>query len=1430
MRMRDLTPLKAAVRVVGVLLAGAVVAFGQATINLSAGPSTLTLPDGSVVPMWGYTCGAPVDGSSGSCASLNPAAAGWSPVVITVPTGQDLIINLTNNLSFTGGNSVPTSLTIVGQLGGGLGDARTTTPSPNHAPQTLTWPASSTSPADGSFTPPAQGPRVQSFATEVGAGATTSLTWTAPRPGTYLLESGTHPSIQGSMGLYGMVVVTTSAAGSSTAYPGVTYGADARLLFSEIDPVQNNAVSAAVNTAGFSETMVWSGQPGGCGNPTSGTYRQCYPPTVNYSPLYYLINGAAFNKTNASASLFPSAPATGVAGTVLVRMVNAGLRMHVPSIVGSQTGPAASGFSLIAEDGNPLPGTPRVQSEIFLAAGKTSDVMINVPAAGGTALPVFDREGSLSGNATSRDAGMIAYIGVNGAGLPSAPALAAAIARPDTYNSIVAGQTLTVSDPAKGLIGNDVNVYGVKVSGTAPAGLVLNANGTFTYTGAPTNFTYCANGGTTVCALVTLGAASMEAAGGITVTNDAYTSNVATTLSIHSPGVLANDKDGVGYPLTAVLVSGSGVTLNPDGSFTATASGPAVTTFTYRAKNSQGTLSASTATVTVTFPAPSNLQVTLVDGITKAALSPQDYRWIIEEDRTFYIDPNCQTNPLPAGCPAVTPQGAPGIFGTNFYTSYMPVVAQGCTGTISCETGQSVLGVPAVCDLGAGACRTGVPQKTATFPTDVALDPTKHYYISVLPGDAVDPGHAMGGAAIFPGQTSVTVLVEPQNQKPAQLSAFVFEDDHPLNGEHDAGGGIDTLSPNEPGLGGFNITILDLVGMSGDSAGQLTYDEFNQPLSNALAGTIDPTTHQDACPISKRSRTGIDTSDGGTGGPAPSDEGITGVIPVCPKYEADGTTLSPLAGQAIVKNLPPGRYGIVATPAADRIARGEEWLQTNTLDGGKDLEAFLKINEPSYFQEFGPASYHVSIGFANPAWIHDVGTSLCNGPGAPACTQTVKGKATDARMSRTPDQRLYSSGTNDAFSYTQCYASLGSPDGADFTFAKCEDDGTFTLTGVPAGDWRLTIFDQWNDQIVDGISTPVRVGASNMTLCHGPTTSGSICDIGDLGINGWKNNLYTRTFFDVNGDGVSQDNEQGLTFVPTNIRYRDGSISNLNSTDLEGFAGFNEVFPIFNWYVMETDSTRYKNTGTHVVNDAGGPADASAVCGIAGFPACGSSSLLANMARTKEDFSVPTNLRVPGAVYCDNADCAGFSIATPPVGGGPGGSTGRIDPASATSYGWQSFMGQNQYLEFGKKPFAAGENGGIRGHVVYTSTRPFDDPALLLQLTWEPLVPHVTINLYQEGFAADGVTTTLKLVDTTQTTSWDDWAQGFYPGTNKPNYELPGPGPGRPVLLHDPGPAQLAGLVQLSARRARGYDAAEQLPVQVLRRYAQLEPAPAGSV
>src|ERR1700722_20808559 len=127
MRMTLKAILKTAAQGASVLLLGAAVAGAQQQINLTAGPATATMPDGSSVPMWGYTCGAAVAApatSTATCAPLNPnAAGGWSPVVITVPTGATggLSINLTNSLTFTNGNSVPTSIMIVGQVGGGLG-------------------------------------------------------------------------------------------------------------------------------------------------------------------------------------------------------------------------------------------------------------------------------------------------------------------------------------------------------------------------------------------------------------------------------------------------------------------------------------------------------------------------------------------------------------------------------------------------------------------------------------------------------------------------------------------------------------------------------------------------------------------------------------------------------------------------------------------------------------------------------------------------------------------------------------------------------------------------------------------------------------------------------------------------------------------------------------------------------------------------------------------------------------------------------------------------------------------------------------------------------------------------------------------------------------------------------------------------------------
>ena len=1492
------------------LLLGSGVATAQSSITLTAGPTSVTMPDGQVVPMWGYACGASSDGnhtpSRVSCTAANGApqtASGWQPPLIRVPSGQPLKINLINKLY----DKVPTSLVIVGQLGGGLGDVtqRATMPSPTHGPQGTTWPgtAGGIDPAtaaiavnvggkgyvlppmvaisggggsgaaavatiaggvvtainvtsvgsgyivaptvtvapppcavngttciaatatmsvdvlqssDGSatFVPPPQADRVRSFGTEVTVAdgpAGKTLTWNNLRPGTYLIESGTQPSIQAPMGLYGVLVVTEDDVSSVHQAYGTKFDSDVALLLSEIDPVQNAEVDQVVRNPDFSDTKVWSGRPDQCGDlakPASA--HTCYPPAVNYTPQYYLVNGLSFDRTSPLDSTLPLPVAAGQ-GNVLLRFVNAGLRMHVPSVVGSK-------MTLIAEDGNRLPGTARVQTQVLLTAGKTYDVAIQpaqvVPATSpptyaDATYPVFDRALSLS-TANQRDGGMQAYVNVGKGGAQSAAFGSAGSAATkldgagDRTFYCVAGTPLTVADPGTGLLAGVSGANGVILGTTFTApvsasNVVVQSNGTFTYT-PPTSgpcagsFSFFVNKTGPFKATIADCASNSACAGmAPTAGNGSYTSNIAARLQVAPPGVLALVTDNPsGYALTALsgaaATTCAKVTLNPDGSFVAmpSTSNPSSCTFTYKAATATQVTSTE-GTVTVNFQAGSGLVVSVYDapstkpGQVKKAIT--DYRWIIEEDRTFWVDPKCQVNTTGTridsqgkACPPLPVES----LGYNFHTANMPVVAQGCWGTdpskplVSCEQGQTLGGVPAVCDGGNGVCRVADDANSATKkpldPGSVHLDPNKRYFISVLPGDGVNPtiggagganndgtpfsiakncksfdpvnnpawvpgastalcGHGMGGAQIAPGQTAVTIALQQTPLPTAKIAVFVYQDDNPLNGENDAGGGVDVIAPNEAGLGGFEIKLFDQAGGLGDNTGQPTYDEFNQPLTNALAGKIDPITGLDSCPITNR-------KDGPNGN-------FVGMIPTCPKYESDGKTLSPLAGQAIIANLYPGLYEIQAYPAADRIARGEEWLQTNTLDGGKPHEAFIKPNEPGYFQEFGPGGFHVSIGFANPKIINARKPGVCSGQ---TCTSTLTVNVSNNHMSRTPDQRTYSSGSYDHYAFTQCYVSVGLPDGIDFAFEKCSPDGVATFTGMPAGTYKISVFDQWNDIMLDGLVSSVTIAGNTVK---------------DLPVTQWRTNLSTRTYIDGNGNGIpdrsgATDLEAGLSLVNTNIRYRDGSFGFFNNTDLNGYAGFNEVFPFMNWLVVETSSTRFKPTGVHTVYDAGGPPDGT------GVPGAGSSLIGANLANTVEKAPLPAAQRVPGAVYCADADCIGNNLKTGNANGGPGGTSGAVMPPQAwgNSQGWQGLLGQDNFIEFGMKPFAENENGGINGHVIYASTRPFDDPSLSLQLSWEPGVPRVRINLYSKSvdeFGHDKLT----LVDHTTTTSWDDWAQGF---------------------------------------------------------------------
>jgi VCBS repeat-containing protein len=173
---------------------------------------------------------------------------------------------------------------------------------------------------------------------------------------------------------------------------------------------------------------------------------------------------------------------------------------------------------------------------------------------------------------------------------------------------------LTVNAP--GVLANDGDPDGnqlsaMLVSGPSHGTIALNANGSFTYTPAADyngddSFTYQASDGTLQSGPATVTITVTGANDGPTATGDTYSTAEDTALTVAAPGVLGNDSDPDGDSLSAVVDSGpthGSLTLNPNGSFTYT---PAANyngsdSFTYRA--SDGTLTSSLATVTLTVTA-----------------------------------------------------------------------------------------------------------------------------------------------------------------------------------------------------------------------------------------------------------------------------------------------------------------------------------------------------------------------------------------------------------------------------------------------------------------------------------------------------------------------------------------------------------------------------------------------------------------------------------------------------------------------------------------------------------------------------------------------------------------------------------------------------------------------------------------------------------
>ena len=182
-------------------------------------------------------------------------------------------------------------------------------------------------------------------------------------------------------------------------------------------------------------------------------------------------------------------------------------------------------------------------------------------------------------------------------------------ANDDAYT--VHGRTLTV--PASGVLGNDTNPGGQPMTASLVRSTVfgvvaLSNDGSFTYnytanpgTSGTDSFTYqvTAGGQTSNVATVSL---TIPAPTPPTANDDAYTVN-GGTLTVSASGVMDNDTNPDGQPMTATLVASAShgtAMLSSDGSFTYTATPGYLGTDSFTYQVTAGGLTSNVATVTMT--------------------------------------------------------------------------------------------------------------------------------------------------------------------------------------------------------------------------------------------------------------------------------------------------------------------------------------------------------------------------------------------------------------------------------------------------------------------------------------------------------------------------------------------------------------------------------------------------------------------------------------------------------------------------------------------------------------------------------------------------------------------------------------------------------------------------------------------------------------
>ena len=380
--------------------------------------------------------------------------------------------------------------------------------------------------------------------------------------------------------------------------------------------------------------------------------------------------------------------------------------------------------------------------------------------------------------------------------------------------------------------------------------------------------------------------------------------------------------------------------------------------------------------------------------------------------------------------------------------------------------------------------------------------------------------------------------------------------------------------------------------------------------------------------------------------------------PIC-----GGRCVTDSDGFVQIDNLNPGLYHV------ETIApKGTGWHQDTTIDGG----LFIPIGVQEGADGTGTS---VLAGLAEVSFL-------------PVAKRTVNqiGMVRNRTFTASGTGRIYGTAKGDVSwppsedvtleeTLDRPYVALSdmSTDAQVWT-GRGNRDGTFNITGVPAGSYFVSIWDEQLNYVIRFMTIDVAAGEQvNLDSLDG---NGDGQPDGGVGVPRWTGFLEGDVYYDANGNQLKDPGEKAVPNTDVDQRWRDGSIKEGNVTDKNGHYVYTQAEggPLGKWFIGEVGFSRYATTGASWLRDP--------------------------------NYHTPFAADFPADVVTVDTTLGGGLLTNQQVA-----------------------AGHHQVVNWGKKVYAEGETGQIVGVVYHGTTRNEVDARNQGHEDYEPGIPGVVVRL-----------------------------------------------------------------------------------------------------